>query len=177
MAGSLVFITGGTGFIGSHVIDVALKAGYRVRLSIRKAEQAEIVTKRYPKYASNIETIVIPDMSKAESVKNAFDEVEYIFHLASPMPGSGTDVRKEFIEPAVQATEAILFAALDFPQIKKIVLMSSALALMPVDSLFKSEASVKGKPTLSCALLPLKASHLLKPNQTIPEKSYRLTLT
>jgi hypothetical protein len=33
-----VFITGSTGFIGSHVANAALAAGYRVRLGIRKYE-------------------------------------------------------------------------------------------------------------------------------------------
>jgi nucleoside-diphosphate-sugar epimerase len=149
MTGSLIFITGGTGFIGSHVIDATLRAGYRVRLGIRKPEQAQTVTNRYPKYALNIETVVIPDMSKPEAFKSAFNSVDFIFHLASPMPGSGSNVRTEYVNPAVQATEAVLNAAMDFPQIKKIVLMSSALALMPVDALFTKEASVKGRSAKS----------------------------
>lgn len=144
MSGSLVFITGGTGFIGSHVIDVTLKAGYRVRVSIRKPEQAQKVTQRYPNYASNIDTVVIPDLSKSESFKDAFKGVDYIFHLASPMPGSGTDVRKEYVEPAIAATLSLLKAAQEFPQIKKVVVMSSGLSLMPMDALFSDEAAVKG---------------------------------
>ena len=146
MADLLVFITGSTGFIGSHVVDVTLKAGYRVRLSIRNPEQAEPIRQRYPEYASKIETVVIPDISKQESFKKALENVTYIFHLASPMPGNGSDIRTDYVNPAVQGTEAILYAALDFPQIRKVIITSSVLALLPVDVLIGGkEVSVKGK--------------------------------
>ena len=144
MTESLVFITGATGFIGSHVVDVTIKAGYKVRLSVRKPEQAKTILGRHSKYASRIETVVIPDFSVKESLNSALVNVDYIFHLASPMPGSGSDVRKDYVVPAVQGTETILYAALDFPQIQKIVLMSSALALAPVDALFTPTLSLKG---------------------------------
>jgi len=146
MADLLVFITGSTGFIGSHVVDATLKAGYRVRLSIRKPEQEQAVRQRYPEYASKIETVVIPDISKQESFKKALENVTYIFHLASPMPGNGSDIRTDYVNPAVQGTEAILYAALDFPQIRKVIITSSVLALLPVDVLIGGkEVSVKGK--------------------------------
>ena len=38
MGDELVFITGASGFIGSHVTDQILKSGYRARLSVRKEE-------------------------------------------------------------------------------------------------------------------------------------------
>ncbi|RDW74786.1 hypothetical protein BP6252_05928 [Coleophoma cylindrospora] len=142
MASPLVFITGGTGFIGSHVILSTLKSGYRVLLSIRKPEQRDVIIQRYPDYTSMIQTVVIPDMTKAEAFKEALNEVTFIFHLASPMPGSGSDVRRDYIDPAVQATEAVLYAALNFPQIKRVVVMSSALALLPVDAMDGSDVSV-----------------------------------
>jgi uncharacterized protein YbjT (DUF2867 family) len=39
MSSPITFITGATGFIGSHVVKDALAAGTRVRLSVRKEEQ------------------------------------------------------------------------------------------------------------------------------------------
>lgn len=145
MSGSLIFITGSTGFIGSHVVRVAVEAGYRVRLSIRKPEQAQKVLSRYPEYQTKIETVLIPDLTRAESFKSALGNVDYVFHLATPMPGSGSDVRTDYVYPAVQSTEAILYAAADFPQIKKVVVVSSLLALAPVDALIAKNVVVKGK--------------------------------
>jgi nucleoside-diphosphate-sugar epimerase len=145
MSGSLIFITGSTGFIGSQVVRVAVAAGYRVRLSIRRPEQTQKVLSRYPEYQSKIETVVIPDLTRAESLKSALENVDFVFHLASPMPGSGSDVRTDFVYPAVQNTEAILQAATEFPQIKKVVIVSSLLALAPVDALIAKSVFVKGR--------------------------------
>lgn len=145
MSSSLIFITGSTGFIGSHVVNAAVAAGYRVRLSIRKPEQAQKVLSRYPDHLSKIETVLIPDLTKAESFKNALNDVDFVFHLASPMPGSGSDVRKDFVDPAVQSTEAILYAAKEFQKIRKVVIVSSLLALAPVDTLIAKNVSVKGR--------------------------------
>jgi nucleoside-diphosphate-sugar epimerase len=36
MSSGLIFITGATGFIGVTTADAALKAGYRLRISVRK---------------------------------------------------------------------------------------------------------------------------------------------
>lgn len=36
MQSSLVFITGGTGFVGAHVVKQTLEVGYRARLSAHR---------------------------------------------------------------------------------------------------------------------------------------------
>ncbi|RDH36397.1 hypothetical protein BDQ94DRAFT_185491 [Aspergillus welwitschiae] len=143
MTTPLVFITGATGFIGSQVVATTLKAGYRVRLSIRKAEQEATLRELYPGYGDKIETCIVPDISQRESFKDAFQDVDYVFHLASPIPGGGNDFKQDYIEPAVRGTEAILYAALEIPQIKKVIVMSSVLALAPVTALITKDISVK----------------------------------
>ncbi|PWY82144.1 NAD(P)-binding protein [Aspergillus heteromorphus CBS 117.55] len=143
MSRPVVFITGSTGFIGTHVVIATLKAGYGVRLSIRKAEQEAGLRERHAEFNDRIETVVVSDMSKRESFKAVLQGVDFIFHLASPMPGSGSDVKKDYIEPAVNATESILYAALDFPQIQKVVIVSSILALTPVTALGSKVVKVK----------------------------------
>jgi nucleoside-diphosphate-sugar epimerase len=147
MSNSLVFITGGTGFIGAHTVQALLEAGYRVRLSIRRPEQDALVKKRYPKFASAIETTLIKDFSDPESFKQALVGVAHVIHLATPMPNSGTDFRKDFAEPAINTTLAILKAAMDFPQIEKVIVMSSSVALLPVSALARPdlEYEVKGE--------------------------------
>ncbi|KAJ6031881.1 dihydroflavonal-4-reductase [Penicillium herquei] len=143
MSKSLVFITGATGFIGSHVVASTLQAGYRVRLSIRKAEQESLVRSRYLKYSNDIEVVVLPDLSKPEAFSETLHGVDYIFHLASPMPGRGEDIHRDYVDPAVNATLAISHAARAFKQIKKVVIVSSALALAPADAVISQDVSVK----------------------------------
>ncbi|EMD96758.1 hypothetical protein COCC4DRAFT_142011 [Bipolaris maydis ATCC 48331] len=146
MSNSLVFITGGTGFIGAHTVQSLLEAGYRVRLSIRRPEQDAIVKKRYPKFASALETVLVKDFSDPESFKEGLAGAEHVIHLATPMPDrSGTDFRKDFAEPAVNATLAILKAALNFPQIKKVLVMSSSVALLPVSVLARPDLEYEVK--------------------------------
>ncbi|KAJ5623031.1 NAD(P)-binding protein [Penicillium lividum] len=135
MSKSLVFITGATGFIGAHVVSATLKAGYRVRLSIRKAEQEDAIRKRYAGFNDDIEIRLIPDLSSVDSLKAALDNVDYVFHIASPMPGSGVDFQRDYAIPAVQATLSMLNAASAHKQIKKVIIVSSTLALTPVDAL------------------------------------------
>ncbi|OJJ03359.1 hypothetical protein ASPVEDRAFT_732287 [Aspergillus versicolor CBS 583.65] len=140
----LVLITGATGFIGSHVVLLSLRAGYRVRLTIRKPEGEAVVRARYPEFKNQIAIILIPDITVPDVLKPALDGVDHIFHLASPMPGAGSDLQKDYIDPAVKGTESTLFSALEFPRIKSVIVVSSLLALTPPMSLCEKEVFVRG---------------------------------
>lgn len=144
MAKQLVFITGATGFIGAQTTDAVLKAGYRVRLSIRKAEQEIGIKKRHAGFLKDVETTVIPDLTKSESFANALDGVDFVLHVASPMPGKAEDFVQEYQKPAVDGTLALLEAALKFKQIQKVVVVSSILALVPLEAYGVSTQHTKG---------------------------------
>ncbi|KAJ5698938.1 NAD(P)-binding protein [Penicillium macrosclerotiorum] len=143
MSKPLVFITGATGFIGSQVVASTLKAGYRVRLSIRKPEQEATIRNRYPEHSNDIEISVIPDLSDRQVFGQALKDVNYIFHLASPMPGQGVDVRRDYVDPAINMTTALLYAALDAKEVKKVIITSSLLSLAPVDAILSRNGNVK----------------------------------
>ncbi|KAK4447137.1 putative reductase [Podospora aff. communis PSN243] len=133
---SLIFITGGTGFIGSQTVHDTLQAGHRVRLSIRREGQVEEVKRRFPNHGSQLEFALVPDIGDSIALRAALkDDVDYIFHLASPMPGKGEDFKTEYLKPAVDGTEAILAAAAETPSVKRVVIMSSLLALIPLGGL------------------------------------------
>ncbi|RAH42560.1 flavonol reductase [Aspergillus brunneoviolaceus CBS 621.78] len=125
---SLVLITGATGFIGSQVVWDVLKAGYRVRLVVRRAEQATKLERIYDRYAKELEFAVVPDLT----IDGCFDEplqgADYALHLASPLPGAGDDL----LSPAVRGTVSILHSALKVPSIKKVVVTASALSIIPL---------------------------------------------
>ncbi|KAH7384035.1 dihydroflavonal-4-reductase [Phaeosphaeria sp. MPI-PUGE-AT-0046c] len=106
----------------------------------RKPEQDALVKKRYLKFASDIETILIKDFFDPDSFKQGLAGATYVIHLATPMPNhAGTDFRKDFAELAVNATLAVLKAALGCPQIKKVIVMSSSVALLPVSVLARPD--------------------------------------
>ncbi|KAJ5624650.1 dihydroflavonal-4-reductase [Penicillium lagena] len=136
MSKPLIFITGGTGFIGSHVALALLNAGYRVRLSIRDPKQEAVLRARYNDFDGSVEISLIPDLSKQEYFDTALKDVDHVFHLASPLPAPSGDLKKDYIDPAVNGTLAVLRAASAYPQIKKVVVMSSVLGITPVLDMF-----------------------------------------
>lgn len=70
--GSLVLVTGITGFIASHVADQLLQAGYRVRGTTRDEDKAKWVKELFAsKYGEEkIETAIVLDMAEP----GAFDQ-------------------------------------------------------------------------------------------------------
>jgi nucleoside-diphosphate-sugar epimerase len=146
MSTPLVFITGATGFIGSHVALAVLKAGYRVRLSIRDPKQETVLRARYSEFdKKSVEVSLVPDVSKQEYYDTALKDVDYVFHLASPLPAPSGELKKYYIDPAVNGTLAVLRAACAYPQIKKVVVMSSIAATTPVvDNIIYKDATWNG---------------------------------
>ncbi|KAF1358047.1 NAD dependent epimerase/dehydratase [Lizonia empirigonia] len=160
MSQPLVFITGATGFIGSHVVSQSLAAGYRVRLSVRKESQISTLRKLFSEHTANLDFTVIPDFVSPDRFSKALEDVTYVFHLASPMPGKGSDFQTDYLEPAVQGTIALLDAAKNADTIKRTVIVSSALALLPLGAL------AIGKFTAKEGLNP---SIPIDPNMSFPD--------
>jgi nucleoside-diphosphate-sugar epimerase len=105
MSGGLIFITGGTGYVGSKVLDVTLREGHRVRLSVRKESQVQTVKDRFPEHVDKLSFAIIADITQADAIRPALDGVDHIFHLASPMAGKAEDFKTDYAEPAVAGTE------------------------------------------------------------------------
>ncbi|RDW89738.1 hypothetical protein BP6252_01770 [Coleophoma cylindrospora] len=133
MAGDLVFITGGTGHVGFAVLTDLLKAGYRVRASVRKAEQGDMLKAHafVQPFAENFEAVVVPDIC----VEGAFDKVlsgvTYIEHIASPLPNPSEDPENDIVIPAIKGTTSMLDSAVKVPSVRRIVITSSAIAVVP----------------------------------------------
>jgi nucleoside-diphosphate-sugar epimerase len=145
MSSNLAFVTGATGFIGSQVVASALRDGYTVRVSVRKPEQIETLKGIFHNDVSRLQFVVVPDISVPGAFDKALDDVQVIFHLASPMPGKGTDLQKDYLEPARNGTLSILESAKKVPSIKKVIVMSSILGIGPVDLFNNTDQFVAGE--------------------------------
>ncbi|MBM7503408.1 NAD-dependent epimerase/dehydratase family protein [Agromyces aurantiacus] len=74
-------LTGGTGFIGSAVLDVLVGAGHEVRAVVRSADAAEDVARRGA-------TPARVDLSDAAAVAAALADVDALVHTAAPADGA-----------------------------------------------------------------------------------------
>jgi nucleoside-diphosphate-sugar epimerase len=144
MASELIFITGATGFIGSHTVNSALAAGYRVRLSVRRKDQERDIRRWIIGFSGSFEFAHVPDLTTPNAFKGMLDDVDYIFHLASPLPGKGEDVHKDYVDPAVSGTLAILKEAACITRVKFVIVMSSILALITVGGMNNPPVIPKG---------------------------------
>lgn len=143
---STIFITGATGFIGSWVTKVALHAGYHVRLSVRDEAQIERLATLFSSSRNQLDFVVIQDISEASAFKGRMHGVDYIIHLASPMPGKGDEFKRDYLRPAVDGTTAILHAASASSSVKRVVVTSSMLACIPLGLMNESGIHVHGEP-------------------------------
>ncbi|KKK15189.1 hypothetical protein ARAM_002014 [Aspergillus rambellii] len=130
MPSGLIFITGATGFIGSATALEALKHGYRLRISVRKESQIPKLRTLLSDFESAIEFVLVPDITKESAFIGTLDGVNYVLHLASPIP-SGTD-KESYFAPAVKGTTSILREAAKTPTVKRVVITSSIAALIPI---------------------------------------------
>ncbi|GAB1195894.1 hypothetical protein APSETT444_005159 [Aspergillus pseudonomiae] len=128
MSQGLIFITGASGFIGSATAVEALKAGYRLRVCLRRpSPQLQALLS---KYGSQVEFVFVSDLTDEMAFGDKLDGVDFVLHLASPLP-HGTD-KETYFTPAVKGTTALLKAASKVPSIRKVVVTSSMAALVPL---------------------------------------------
>ena len=78
-SGKKVLVTGGTGFVGSHLTKRLLDDGAAVRLLVRNTSNTKLI-REFEELGAEI---IYGDVSDRESVFRAVDGVEYIFHIAA----------------------------------------------------------------------------------------------
>ena len=83
-----VLITGGAGFIGSHLADELLQFGYEVRALDNLSEQVHGKNCERPDYLHPAVELVVGDVRDKKTVLTALEGVQAVFHLAA-MVGVG----------------------------------------------------------------------------------------
>lgn len=139
MAGELVLLTGATGFVGFAVLSAALKQGYKIRAAVRSEKKAETVRSNptlKDVSEDQLSFVIVPDFLKGGAFDEAVKGVQYILHIASPVPNpdlkGDDDLDAALIQPAIQGTSGVFKSAHKAGGIKRIVVTSSAAALVPV---------------------------------------------
>jgi dTDP-L-rhamnose 4-epimerase len=120
-----VLITGGAGFVGSHVADELLNAGYAVRVLDNLAPQVHGTRAGRPEYLSREVEFIRGDVRDAEAISHAVENVDGIFHFAAAV-GVGQSMYEiaNYTSINSQGT-AVLLEALAQRPVERLVVASS----------------------------------------------------
>lgn len=130
-----VLVTGGTGFIGSHLVDKLLAKNYDVRCLVRKTSNLRWLNGKNVK-------LVEASLFDAASLEELVAGVDYIYHVAGNVSAKNLEA---YMQGNCQATINLIEAALKFtPNLQRFLFVSSQAAVGP--ALAQSEPSTVDTP-------------------------------
>lgn len=131
MAGELVLVTGGSGFIGAHCILNLLAKGYRVRATVRSlSREGEVraMLKSGGADAGDRLSFAAADLSSDAGWVDAAKGCDFVLHVASPIPPMQPKDENELIVPARDGALRVLKASRD-AKVKRVVMTSSVASV------------------------------------------------
>ena len=123
-----ILITGGAGFIGSHVADELLHAGHRVRALDNLSPQVHGPDAARPRYLHRDVEFLRGDVRDADAVRRALDGIDAVYHFASAV-GVGQSMYEIGHYTSVNngGTAVLLEALIEHPVNRLIVASSMSL--------------------------------------------------
>jgi len=121
-----VLVTGGAGFIGSHLVDALVARGHRVRVLDALVPQVH-GENAVPAYLNTAADFIQGDMCERELVDAALEDIDVVFHEAAEV-GVGQSMYEihRYVRANDLGTAVLLEAILARrPQLKKLVVASS----------------------------------------------------
>src|SRR4051812_9008166 len=111
-----ILITGGAGFIGSHLADELLRAGHRVRALDNLAAQVHGPDRARPAYLDPAVELMVGDVRDPVVVRRALQGVEAVYHLAAAV-GVGQSMYQlaEYASVNTLGTSVLLEALIERP--------------------------------------------------------------
>ncbi|MHC1576035.1 MAG: SDR family NAD(P)-dependent oxidoreductase [Methanosarcinaceae archaeon] len=140
--GKLVLVTGGAGFIGSHLVEELCSRGYRVRV----LDNLYRGTLEYiqPLIDEGRVEYIDGDIRYKDAVDAAMNDVDYVYHEAATNINRSLAYPEESFDINFRGSQVVFKSALDH-NVKKVM--------------FASSASVYGQPKV----LPMSEGHELDP--------------
>ncbi len=113
-------VTGGTGFVGSHVARALAEAGHAVRVLHRSSSRLDALTGVHYESA-------VGDIADLESLRAACEGVDWVFHVAAVAAYWREDKAKMY-DANVEGTRRVLIAARE-RGVRRVIFTSSAAAV------------------------------------------------
>jgi nucleoside-diphosphate-sugar epimerase len=128
-----VLVTGGSGFVASHLVHRLLARGCTVRASVRDLDRADKVEplRRLARDLTGTLELFEADLLEPGSFDEAMSGCQVVFHVASPflLPEQIKDPRRDVLDPALEGTRNILDAVDRTPSVERLVLTSTVGAI------------------------------------------------
>ncbi|OAA65707.1 ketoreductase [Niveomyces insectorum RCEF 264] len=155
-----VLLTGGTGFIASHILDALLEHGFTVVTTVRTADKGRTILNSIEEsLRAFVSFVVVNDVAE----EGAFDEAvqseppfDYVVHTASPYQLRVDDPVRDLLDPAIRGITGLLRSVqLHAPGVRRVVLTSSSAAMLnPNHHAAVYDESCWRPMTWAAALLP-----------------------
>ncbi len=155
-----VLITGGAGFVGSHLADGLLRAGHRVRVLDDLTPQVH--SDGPPDYLSPEVDLVIGDVRDPNRLREVLSGVDIIFHFAATV-GVGQSMYEisRYMSVNTQGTAELLQALLDSKHTPQKLIVASSM-------------SIYGEGRYVCAKCGRKASPPVRPVSQLKASRWEL---
>jgi dTDP-L-rhamnose 4-epimerase len=120
-----ILITGGAGFIGSHLADNLLRRGYQVRALDCLSPQVHGPNARRPAYLDPDVELMVDDVRNPDAVRRALRGVDSIVHLAAKVGVGQSMYQIADYTAANNLATAVLLEALVEKPVNRIIVASS----------------------------------------------------
>lgn len=122
-----ILVTGGAGFVGSHLVDALVERGYKVRIFDNLEPQVHGQGRSLPSYLNKEAEFIEGDIRDRDALKKAQKDVEVVFHHAAAV-GVGQsmyEVRKYMEVNTLGAANLLDILVNEKNSVKKMIVASS----------------------------------------------------
>ena len=122
-----ILVTGGAGFIGSHIVDALVEQGHQVRVFDKLAAQVHGVEAGRPAYLHSEAEFIIGDVCDRDALRQALQGIEIIFHEAAEV-GVGQSMYEigRYVEANTYGTAILLDLLVnETHSVRKLIVASS----------------------------------------------------
>lgn len=128
---STVLVTGGSGFVASHLISQLLERGDEVHTTVRSLDNASKVAPLRKLAEKGELELFEANLLEPGSFDAALEGCEIVYHVASPFKFQEniSDGEEEMVKPALEGVRNVLAGVDRTPSVKRVVLTSTVGAI------------------------------------------------